>query len=340
MTDTTSERAHAPRDPRKPWHWHPDLPIGHPPLFDWPPRPLAVVRWLLGRGFLWSQHTVYILLALVAWSFFTPSLERMTTFEAGWIFEIWLRNIVMFSAATAGLHLYFYTFRRQGDVRKYDARPLATNDPKFLFRDQLLDNVFWSLVSGVTIWTAFEAAIWWFWANGLVGWLPWADNPVWFAALFPLVALFETAHFYAIHRLIHWKPLYRFHALHHNNVNVGPWSGISMHPVEHVFYLSSILIHLVVASHPLHMLYHGFFLTVGASFGHTGYNDVQIKGRNVFDVANLFHQLHHRYYHCNYGQTLAPLDKWFGSFHDGTPEATERILKAARHARLGGKPAV
>ena len=43
----------------------------------------------------------------------------------------------------------------------------------------------------------------------------------------------------------------------------------------------------------------------------------------------LMHYLHHRYHTVNFGENAMPLDKWFGSLHDGTPEADLRF-KAAR----------
>jgi sterol desaturase/sphingolipid hydroxylase (fatty acid hydroxylase superfamily) len=49
--------------------------------------------------------------------------------------------------------------------------------------------------------------------------------------------------FYFGHRLLHAKFLYkRFHALHHRNVEVGPWSGLAMHPVEHIIYFSTVVV--------------------------------------------------------------------------------------------------
>ena len=38
-----------------------------------------------------------------------------------------------------------------------------------------------------------------------------------------------------------------------------------------------------------------------------------------------FHYLHHRYFECNYGDPIIPYDRWFGTFHDGTPEANARM---------------
>ena len=69
-------------------------------------------------------------------------------------------------------------------------------------------------------------------------------------------ALPRTA-FLCRHRLIHWPPLYHaVHKLHHHNVNPGPWSGLAMHPVEHLLYFSGIIIHWIVPSNPLLAIYH------------------------------------------------------------------------------------
>ena len=45
------------------------------------------------------------------------------------------------------------------------------------------------------------------------------------------------------------------------------------------------------------------------------------------DAADFHHQLHHRFFECNYGTVDAPWDKWFGTDHDGSDEATARARK-------------
>ena len=133
-------------------------------------------------------------------------------------------------------------------------------------------------------------------------------------------------HFYWGHRLLHVGPLYRYvHALHHRNVNVGPWSGISMHPVEHVIYFSSMLIHLVVPSHPVLIMFHGYMLALSAIFGHTGFHELLLGNSRRMLIGHFHHQLHHRYFECNYGSVDFPLDAWFGTFHDGTVDARRRL---------------
>ena len=83
----------------------------------------------------------------------------------------------------------------------------------------------------------------WASANGWLRFVTFYASPVWFIALFILMAIWNDCHFYWIRPLIHWKPLYRAaRYLHHRNVNVGPSSGLAMHPIEHVLYFTRWLI--------------------------------------------------------------------------------------------------
>ena len=54
----------------------------------------------------------------------------------------------------------------------------------------------------------------------------------------------------------------------------------------------------------------------------------------LFDTHAYAHYLHHKYFEVNYADGSIPLDKWFGTFHDGSPEADEamkkRFMKRAR----------
>ena len=47
------------------------------------------------------------------------------------------------------------------------------------------------------------------------------------------------------------------------------------------------------------------------------------------------HQLHHRYFDCNYGTMVVPCDAWAGSKHDGTPQATGRVRQLQRERQTG-----
>jgi len=322
------------RREKQEWNWLPPVPLNDFVFLQWPPRPIALVRHLLGTGYLLSPHGLYILLAIGSWHILGPA-ERWATFGLDWIGLVCLFNLGLVAVIGGGLHLYFYTFSRQGMERKLNPAPLARDNPRFFTGSQTHDNVFWSCVSGVTVMSLFQVSLMWAYARGFVPWLEWASSPIWFIVLFPLLRIWASLHFYFTHRLLHWKPLYRLvHAVHHRNVNTGPWSGLSMHPVEHMVYFSTVFIHFLVASHPIHMMYLLYHTAGGALTDHTGYDSLLIKNKRVLALSSLFHQLHHRYFDCNYGNFDVPCDRWFGSYHDGTPQSTAELR--AHQARLRG----
>ncbi|WP_433989661.1 hypothetical protein SuNHUV7_03700 (plasmid) [Pseudoseohaeicola sp. NH-UV-7] len=316
------------------WNHVPDVPIAVSPFFSWPPDPRRMAGWVAARWLSLAENSLLVGLALICWTWLQPSLAEMETLALGWIAQIWLRNTILMLLVAGGLHLYFFHHRKQGDRLKYDPRDLATKGKQFSFGGQVRDNMFWSLTSGVGFWTAYEVLMFHAMANGWAPVLLWSDNPVWFVALFFLTPIWISFHFYWIHRALHWGPLYRLvHALHHRNVNVGPWSGLSMHPVEHIAFFSSVLIHFIVPAHPLHILFHMQHQALTAATSHTGFENLLVKDRKRLALGTFHHQMHHRYFEVNYGNLEMPWDKWFGSFHDGTGVAHEKMK--TRRKRLG-----
>jgi len=289
------------------------------PLLDWPQRPAAVAKWFFGvPGFFAPWYAIYVALTCIAYFMFTPELARMETLALDWVLLILLRNIALITIFTGGLHLWLYRVRGQGRKTKYNGNWMARNNRRFLFHNQVFDNVFWSMI-GTLVWSLYEIGLWWGYASGV---LPYSANPVWFVLWMILMPFWRNFHFYWIHRLIHWPPLYRtIHYLHHKNVNVGPWSGMAMHPIEHILYFSCMLIHLVVPSHPLHMMFNGLTTALGPGVSHSGFDELVFSDETALKKEKLMHYLHHRYHTVNFGESAVPLDKWFGSFHDGTPEA-------------------
>ncbi len=324
MADTTL----GTRDKRG--DWRPPYLIQLPAPLAWPPQPVAVLKWLFGLpGYLWPWNSLYLAIALVTWFFLTPDLADMRNFELGWIAFILGRNLAMTILFVGAWHGYFYILKGQGTDFKYTSRPLATNNKAFLFGNQVHDNMFWNLASAVPIWTAYEVVTLWAYANGLLPFVNWETNPVWFATLLLLIPIIRELHFYWIHRLIHWRPLYvSVHKLHHRNVNIGPWSGLSMHPVEHLLYFSGVLVHWVIASHPIHALFHLQHAAFSPAPGHCGFDRIVVKGDRAVRLGNYFHYLHHKHFECNYSGDGMPLfDKLFGTFHDGSEAAHEAMKK-------------
>jgi sterol desaturase/sphingolipid hydroxylase (fatty acid hydroxylase superfamily) len=124
------------------------------------------------------------------------------------------------------------------------------------------------------------------------------------------------------------------HHLHHRNVNIGVWSGLSMHPLEHLLYFSGVLVHWVIASHPIHAMFHLFHLGFSPAAGHSGYDRIGAEGGKGVTIGAYMHYLHHQYFECNYGGDGLPIiDKLMGTFHDGSRESHERMNRRLKERR-------
>lgn len=307
--------------------WKPTKLIEYPPVFVWPINPRGFITWLFGYpGYILPWNLVYAILAVLLWRYATPPLETMRSFAPGWIAFLLARNGALVVLFFGGLHLHLYMRKAQGAQFKYNGKWPDTNNGAFLFRNQTIDNLIWSLGSGLVIWTAYEAVTLWAFANGYIPFVNWEQHPVYCIALLLLIPLLRELHFYAVHRLIHWPPLYRaVHRLHHHNVNPGPWSGLAMHPVEHLLYFSGILFHWIIPSHPIHALFHLLHAGLSPAPVHTGFDRIVIGKDHSLDTEGYAHYLHHKYFECNYADGAVPIDKWFGTFHDGSEAAQEAM---------------
>ena len=317
----------------KDWNYHPDLPLADGSIFKWPPKPGFLARWFARNWLSLSERVIMVLLAVAIWLWIYPDFAATKTFQAGWIFQVWLANFALVALCAGTLHWYFFMRKGEGSELKFDKRDMARGNKLWKFSNQVHDNMFWSLTSGVGVLTAFTVLTMWLMANGFTPVIKPLSNPIWFALSLVLLPIWSAFHFYWVHRLLHVPFLYtHVHSLHHRNVNVGPWSGLSMHPVEHLLYISSLCIHWIIPSDPILVIFHVIYLGPGAAMSHTGYEDLLIKDKRRLALGTFYHQLHHRYYECNYGNQEMPWDRWFGTFHNGTPEDT--VETRARKKRM------
>ncbi len=308
----------------------PNDPIEPAPLFVLPPRPLALLKWLPHYFLPWN--VLFMASAVAFWTWLTPDRETLQTLAPGWILFLLLRNMAAVFLVFGALELRLYVLRAQANRFKYNAKwPSKSPSDVFLFKSQNLDNILRSFASGLPIWTAYEVLILWAWANGWGPWTTFSENPVWLVVLWLAIPVIHEFHFFAIHRLIHIPVLYRWvHSVHHNSVNPSPWSSLSMHPVEHLLYWSGALIHLVIPSHPLIALYHIHAAGFGAVVGHIGFHRIEVGEDRSIDSHTYAHYLHHKYFEVNYADGLVPLDRVFGTWHDGSVEAEERMNRRMR----------
>ena len=315
------------------WNYHPDLPLPDKSIWQWPPSPRSIGGYFARNWLRLSEFMILFLMGVFCWFFLYPSLETTKTFALGWIAQIWLTNLGVMIFAAGGLHWYFYTRKAQAKTLKFSHRDMMRENRTFKFGDQVKDNMFWSLTSGVAQVTFFQAISLWLMANGYIPTITLTSKPILFCAIIFALPVWSAFHFYWVHRLLHVPFLYtRVHSLHHRNINIGPWSGLSMHPVEHFLYITSLCIHWIIPSSPLHIAYHVMYLGPGAAMTHTGYESLLIKDKRQLEIGTFYHTLHHRYYECNYGNQEMPWDRWFGTFHNGTEEGT--VETRARKKRM------
>ena len=69
-----------------------------------------------------------------------------------------------------------------------------------------------------------------------------------------------------------------------------------MHPVEHLLYFSGVLIHWIVPSHPLHVIFHLQHAGLSPAPGHNGFDKVVIDKEKSVDTHCYAHYLHHKYF--------------------------------------------
>ena len=137
--------------------YRPPQPIAYPEVFVWPIRPKGILRWLFGiPGFLLPWNAIYLSLAAVSWRWITPShaLAGDSWFAAfGWV---WLRNAALVTIWFGGFHFLMYRRKAQDTLYKYDRRWPRATGRLFSFGSQFRDNLFWTYVSGVTVWSLVE----------------------------------------------------------------------------------------------------------------------------------------------------------------------------------------
>ena len=311
---------------RAEWHFEPELPIGNNPLFSFPWNWRAIASYHRDYWLTASEVSFFLILAVGGYHLHHHIIGDQSQLSFSWASQVYLRNLILVLFVAGGLHFTLYYLKTQNSAQKYVAAFGHKGKGRFTFGRQLYDNMFWSLASGVTIWSLYEIGLHHARATGAAPAITFAQSPLIFCAILAVTGMWIAFHFYWGHRFLHWGVMYKYvHGLHHRNVNVGPWSGISMHPIEHIIYFSSLLIHLVIPSHPIHVMFHGYMLALSAIIGHTGFHALLIKGSPRMALGHFHHQLHHRYFECNYGSVDFPLDVWFGSFHDGTKQARQAL---------------
>lgn len=269
-----------------------------------------------------SPNFVWAIIALLIYGIFPYDLSASSAAAAGPIttrffterLPIWLSLTLGYDAFW---HVALYLFNMA-------SRPFLAK--RIYSIDKVIHNVFWT-TSGVVIWTGFENVMCYLWATGRRTYITDDFGSVGSALAFLLVLggvpLWRSIHFYFAHRFLHMNDMYKqVHSLHHRNTDTEPFSGLCMHPVEHLYYYACVLPSLVLYCSPFAFLWNGVHLLLSPGASHSGYED--------HFQSDVFHYMHHRYFECNYaGTDAAFLDIWFGTFQ-GSFRDRDRVDPAPR----------
>ena len=311
-------------------NWAPNAPARPAPIWDRPFSLRKVLAWV--PEYLWPWNAFHLATALVWVLFLIPSWESLASRSL--VNYLWLYGLnagAMFLFLRA-FEFFYYVPRIQETRFKYNGQfPADKPSDGFWFSSQNLDNFLRSFFVTIPLWTVVEIVMLWAYANSWAVWLPWTTHWLWLSFVILIAPAVHEIYFFCLHRLIHWPPLYRrVHSVHHNSINPSPWSSLSRHPGEGFPYMAEAWLHLLIPSNPVCAYFTLHSVGFGAVNGHLGF---EIGDKASLKSHAYVHYLHHKYFEVNYGgDGLVPLDKLFGTWHDGSVEADE-AMKARFRAK-------
>lgn len=185
-------------------------------------------------------------------------------------------------------------------------------------------------VCSIVIFGVGSGLIWWLLQVGWVqlrwdAWV-WSSALVWAVELLVLL-VWNDVHFYAMHRLLHVRWLYkRVHIQHHRSVRTTALTAYSFHPVEAMLYGSVLIVPLLVYTFSWQAVLAFPLLSLMLNQkGHCNYAFTR-KPLAQLNTDTRRHQLHHARFNGNYGFLWSFMDALCG---------TQLVEKAEGNANAG-----
>ena len=165
-------------------------------------------------------------------------------------------------------------------------------------------------------------------------WQGWALTPLpltWWSVALTLGAsmLLYDAWFYWVHRLLHTRVMFRFHALHHTSVAPTIWTNHHETLVESA--LNQLYFCLIVFILPIPwqvLVAQKIYDQISGMLGHAGYEHFASPlARAPWPLAStVFHDQHHGHFRFNFAHTFSVWDRVMGTLHpryDATVQSFE-----------------
>ena len=101
-------------------NWSPSEPAKMVPLFVFPPRLIALLKWL--PNYFFSYNVVFFLSALAWWYWVLPDVAVLQTLAWGWILKLFAVNVV-------AVFLFFGTFELRLYMQPGAGKPVQIGPP-------------------------------------------------------------------------------------------------------------------------------------------------------------------------------------------------------------------
>jgi len=298
-------------------------------------------------GFFWGSHIIFspnliwLTISLVVYFAFPYDLDMAAFNEAqsqteslmlSFILVRFFPRFMVNFAVTFTYTLYWHAILYWKTKEPLSRR--SFNQARVYRVGKVIHNIYYSTL-GIAQWSLWEAVFVHCFASGR---LPYLSNNeavsslsglLTFSIWVLIIPFWRSVHFYFAHRLIHLRVLYKYiHSLHHRNVDTEPFSGISMHPVEHLYYFSCFLPSLYFYMSPFALLFNGMHLLLSPVAAHSGWEDHW--------QSDQYHYLHHRFFECNYGSPGIGfyLDYYMGTFRESLDPKSKSYKGAHVSSRI------
>lgn len=130
---------------------------------------------------------------------------------------------------------------------------------------------------------------------------------------------------YYIHRLFHYPYLYKkIHKVHHRYHQPTAFGAVAMHPVE--FLLHQSYLAAIPFFYPIHVASFIGILLYTYYYGMIDHSGIKMEAVWPWQPNTMFHDDHHRYFHCNFGFNSYLFDWLHGTLRVKEREYGENIF--------------
>nr|XP_054773527.1 uncharacterized protein LOC129281630 [Lytechinus pictus] len=225
-----------------------------------------------------------------------------------YILQSLLGGFVILYGVGGWLKWYFYIQRRDR-ATEWKCQPdrfLTPEDDRLEFRLGSMNMAIGSVLSGIlATYINNGGATKLYYNISDYGW-------IYFLLSIPVNYVYNEAAAYYSHKAMHYPPWYkRYHKLHHRFKCPTPFGAVAMHPYE--FLSLQFLIELPLFFVPMHAGVFIFWLIYGYYYSILDHSGIHLDPLWPWQPAVIFHDNHHKFFHCNFGFNTELFDKLHGT---------------------------